>query len=119
MAEEVPVLGRVSDDTYLELIKAMQYVRYNGNSLEALCKFCSILCKDYLFITQVGWSEGRNFGYLHFGIDEDFEATDKLMRVEVFKMIAKTKFKQYYFIEDIINVERDSSGKVINITVVD
>ena len=55
---------------------------------------------------------------MNYGIDEDYETTDKLLRTEVFKMIIKMKFKQYAFNEQRIAVTRDDEGNVIDVTVI-
>lgn len=118
LAESSSVAVRIGDDIFLELIKAMQYVRYNGASVKSLCEFAHIICPSYLFITGIEWTDNHNYGIVNYGIDEDYEATDKLIRVEVFKMIIKMKFKQYVFNEQRIAVTRDDEGNVIDVTVI-
>lgn len=117
LAEESPVISRTGDDVFLELVKAMQYVRYNGASVKSLCAFAHVMCPSYLFITGIKWNNNHNYGIVNYGIDEDYEATDKLLRTEVFKLITKMKFKQYVFNEQGIAVTRDDKGNVIDVTV--
>lgn len=118
LAEESPIVASTGDNVFLELIKAMQYVRYNGVSVKSLCEFAHIMCSSYLFITSIEWNDNRNYGIVNYGIDEDYDTTDKLLRTEVFKMIVKMKFKQYAFNEQRIAVTRDDEGNVIDVTVI-
>lgn len=116
LAEHSPIVASTGDDVFLELIKAMQYIRYNGANIASLCHFAEVLCPDYLFITAINWNSGMPVGIVNYGIDSDYETTDKLLRTEIFKMIVSMKFKQYTFNEINIKVVRDGDGKVVSVT---
>lgn len=118
LMEESPVIAMTGDDIFLELVKAMQYVRYNGASVKSLCTFAHVMCPSYLFITGIEWNNNYNYGIVNYGIDEDYEAEDKLLRTEIFKLITKMKFKQYVFNEQSIAVTRDDKGNVIDVTII-
>lgn len=114
-AERSPIIARTTDDVFLELIKAMQWVRYNGVSIESLCRFAQVLCPNYLFIVDISWANGLPYGVVTYGIDEEWEINDKLMRSEVFKTVFAMKFKQYYLLETSIDVQRDDKGNPISV----
>ena len=116
LAEESPVVASTGDDVYLELIKAMQYIRYNGTNIASLCCFAEILCPGYLFVTKIDWNSGMPVGIVNYGIDKEYETTDKLLRSEIFKMIVSMKFKQYAFNEINIKVVRDDDGNAVSVT---
>ena len=117
LAEESPTTARTVDSLLIELIKAMQYVRYNGTSIKSLCEFAHILCPSFLFITGIEWNNNHNYGIVNYGIDEDYEIADKLLRTEVFKLIIRMKFKHYAFNEQSITVTRDDKGNVVDVTI--
>lgn len=114
-AERSPIIARTTDDVFLELIKAMQWVRFNGVSVASLCRFAQVLCPNYLFIMDISWADGLPFGVVTYGVDDDYEINDKLMRSEVFKTVFGMKFKQYHLLETSIIVERDENGNATSV----
>lgn len=119
LSEAVPIKAETTIKVYYAIIKAMQWVRYNGCSIESLCKFIEILCPDYLFLTNIEWTSSFARGIVNYGIDKDYETSDKLLRTEVFKMLISLKFPQYVFNEVEISVTRDSEGKATHVEVLE
>lgn len=117
LAEAVPIVAKSTLEVYYELIKAMQWVRYNGCSITSLCKFVELMCDDYLFITDIEWTSSYARGIVKYGIDKEFEVEDKLLRTETFKMLINMKFPQYLFEEVEIEVTRNAEGKAIHVEV--
>ena len=115
LSEEAPVTAEIGYDSFLEVVKAMQYIRYNGTSIKSLCSLASILCPSYVFILGIEWNKGNNYGIVYYGIDQEWEAEDKLLRTEVLKVVVTMKFKQLVLSEKTITVERDEEGNVISI----
>lgn len=116
LAEESPVLAITSNTVLLYVIRAMQWVRYNGMSIASLAKFAEIICPNFLFITSIDWDSHYAFATVSYGIDEDYEAEDKLMREQLFALLAGKKITQLTFSKVYITVERDTEGRVISVT---
>lgn len=115
-AEEYPVRAVTSNRVLVSLMRAMQWVRYNGVSIKSLVEFTSILCPDFLFITNIDWDGHYAYGVLSYGIDENYDVPDKLMREQLFTLLVNTKIPQMLFEKVAINVTRDAQGKVISVT---
>lgn len=114
-AEEYPVKAVTSNRVLVSLVRAMQWVRHNGVSITSLAEFARILCPDFLFITNIDWDEHYAYAVVSYGIDENFEAEDKLMREQLFTLLINSKIPQMIFEKVQINVSRDENGKVISV----
>lgn len=117
LSESSSVLAKTSIETYLEIIRATQWIRYNGCSIMSLCKLINIICPDYVFITSVDWVSSFARGIVSYGIDEAYETDAKLMRVNLFKLLVGMKFPQITLDEVSIIVTRDSDGNKETVTV--
>lgn len=116
LAEESPIVAMTGDSVLIEIMKAAQYVRYNGTSLASLSMFARTLCPSFLFILRIEWSKEQPYSLVYYGIDEEYSYEDKLLRGEVFKLISAWKFKQFVFMESQITVERDKDGNPVKVT---
>lgn len=117
LAEETPVVALLSSEMLLYLIRAMQWVRYNGASIASMVEFSKILCPNFLFITNIDWDSRYASATVDYGIDENYEIQDKLMREQTFVLLAQKKLPQFTFNKVNIIVERDENGKVISTTI--
>lgn len=116
LAETFPVLSITDMKTMLYVIEAMQKVRYNGSSIASLANFAKIVCPDFLFIMGITWtSELYAHGVLEYGIDEQYESENKLLRENLFRFLVEKKFPQLAFSQVSITVTRDSEGHVISV----
>ena len=115
LSETYPVLGITDMQVMLYVIKAMQWIRYNGMNIASLTEFAKIICPDFLFIIDIDWTTLYAHGVVEYGIDEEYETSNKLLRENIFKALAQKKFSQLAFSQVPINVRRDSNGKVVRI----
>ena len=115
LSETYPVLGITDMQVMLYVIKAMQWVRYNGMNIASLTEFAKIICPDFLFIIDIDWTTLYAHGVVEYGIDEEYETSDKLFRENIFKALAQKKFSQLAFSQVSISVTRDSNGKAVRI----
>lgn len=115
LSESYPVLAITDMRVMLYVIEAMQWVRYNGMNIASMATFANIICPDFLFIMGIDWTEFYAHGVIEYGIDEDYEVEDKLLKVNLFKFLSERKFSQLTFSEVQIVVTRDSEGKVISV----
>lgn len=118
LAEESPILAITSTKVLVYLIRAMQWVRYNGMSIASLTKFAEIICPDFLFIVNIDWDSNYAYAVVSYGIDDNFEAEDKLMREQLFALMAKKKLTQFAFSKVNISVERDAENNVISVNTI-
>lgn len=116
LAEESPVRAITSNTVLIYLIRAMQWIRYNGASIESLCKFAEIICPKFLLIISIDWDSNYAFGTVSYGIDENMEAEDKLMREQLFALLASKKLPQFTFNKVLIEVTRNPDGTVQSVT---
>ena len=115
LSETYPVLGITDMQVMLYVIKAMQWVRYNGMNIASLTEFAKIICPDFLFIIDIDWTTLYAHGVVEYGIDEEYETSNKLLRENIFKALAQKKFSQLAFSQVSISVTRDSNGKAVRI----
>ena len=115
LSETYPVLGITDMQVMLYVIKAMQWVRYNGMNIASLTEFAKIICPDFLFIIAIDWTTLYAHGVVEYGIDEEYETSNKLLRENIFKALAQKKFSQLAFSQVSISVTRDSNGKAVRI----
>lgn len=83
---------------FFNLIKALQWIRYNGASVDSLCKIFNILCPDFIKIDNISWN-GEPFGEVDYVVDETMEIEQKQVRIAILKYFMKKKFPQYVLVE--------------------
>jgi hypothetical protein len=113
LSENYPVLAITDMKIMLYVIEAMQWVRYNGMNVASLAQFAKIICPDFLFIVDIDWSAFYAHGVVEYGIDEEYEAENKLLKENLFKTLVQKKFSQLTFSQVQINVTRDENNKAI------
>lgn len=115
LAENYPVKGATDTATLLKVIEAMQWVRYNGVSISSLVEFAKILCEGFLFIVSISWDNLYAHGVVNYGLDNNYEISQKLLKQNLFKFLVQKKFEQITFNEVPISVTRDANGAVISV----
>lgn len=78
---------------FIELFKAMQYIRYNGESLHSLCKLISILCPDGLVKINNIQTVDNKF-YMFYTFDNEVDIDHKQQRLSLLLYIISIKFPQ-------------------------
>lgn len=96
------VLADVPPSLFIELLKAMQWIRFNGTSLASLCKLISILCPDRLVrISSITVSANNRYFIIRYIYDSEVETVDyKAQRLSLFEYIVQIKFKQVLLIAE-------------------
>lgn len=113
LSENYPVLAITDMKVMLYVIEAMQWVRYNGMNIASLAQFAKIICPNFLFIIDIDWSILYAHGVVEYGIDEEYEAENKLLKENLFKSLVQRKFSQLTFSQVQINVTRDENNKAV------
>lgn len=98
LSEGDNVQVQITKAVYFELIKALQWIRYNGASIKSLCKVFELLCPEFVHIESIVWSEPF-YGVLTYSIDEEYEIEMKQVRIEILKYFMKKKFPQLILVE--------------------
>lgn len=78
---------------FIELFKAMQYIRYNGESLQSLCRLISILCPDGLVKIKRIQTVANKF-YMFYTFDDEVDIDHKQQRLSLLLYIISIKFPQ-------------------------
>lgn len=98
MSESENVFVNLSNRVYFDLIKALQWIRYNGNSIGSLCKVISVLCPEFIHIESINWSN-KVYGIVTYSVD-DIEVENKQMKIDTLKFLVKMKFPQIVLVEE-------------------
>ena len=103
LSEGVISYAPISPSLYIELYKAMQYIRYNGVSIKSLCKIVSVLCPDGLIkIDHLEVSSNKKNIYVYYYYDSASLVSRKEQRVTLLEYIINLKFKQIQLVENTI-----------------
>lgn len=103
LSEGVISYAPISPSLYIELYKAMQYIRYNGVSIKSLCKIVSVLCPDGLVkIDHLEVSSNKKNIYVYYYYDSASLVSRKEQRVTLLEYIINLKFKQIQLVENTI-----------------
>ena len=90
----------ISFSLYIELFKALQWIRYNGVSLASLVKIISILCPDGLVkIADIQVAENSKLINVTYQYDGSLTINSKEQRLTLLQYIVGLKFKQIRLVE--------------------
>lgn len=85
----------IAPSLYIELFKALQWIRYNGVSIASLVKIIAIVCPEGLVqIQRIAVNRGGNAIYVHYIYDSSSTVTNKESRLALLQYIVNIKFKQ-------------------------
>lgn len=87
---------------YIELFKALQWIRYNGVSIKSLGRITSIICPDGLVkLGRVETAPDGKHWNIYYNYDDTVNVTLKQQRLNLLEFIVKMKFVQVSLIENI------------------
>lgn len=87
---------------YIELFKALQWIRYNGVSIRSLGKITSIICPDGLVkLGRVETAPDGKHWNIYYNYDDTVNVTLKQQRLNLLEFIVNMKFVQVSLIENI------------------
>ena len=90
----------ISFSLYIELFKALQWIRYNGVSLSSLVKIISILCPNGLVqITDIRVADNNKVINILYRYNDSTLITNKGQRLTLLKYLISLKFKLVRFAE--------------------
>lgn len=87
---------------YIELFKALQWIRYNGVSIKSLGRITSIICPDGLVkLGRVETAPDGKHWNIYYNYDDTVNVTLKQQRLNLLEFIVNMKFVQVSLIENI------------------
>ncbi len=101
LSEGDTVYEVIAPSLFIELFKAMQWIRYNGASIASLARIVAILCPQGLVKisrNEVA-SDGRSV-YIYYVYDSSSPVTEKEARLALLEYLVNLKFKQVQLVEE-------------------
>lgn len=91
----------IAPSLFIELFKAMQWIRYNGVSMASLARIVAILCPEGLVkISRNEVSSDGRAMYLYYVYDNTSPVSDKESRFALLEYLINLKFKQIILVEE-------------------
>jgi hypothetical protein len=86
----------LSPDLYIDIYKTLQWIRYNGVSLESLLHITEIFCPEgFVKIKGIELAEDNLHFQITYVTDEGSAVTNKAQRLFLLEYLIRLKFKQY------------------------
>ena len=86
---------------YIDIYKTLQWIRYNGVSLESLLHITEVLCPDgFVKIKSIELTEDNLHFQITYEADESSAVTNKAQRLFLLEYLIRLKFKQYSIASD-------------------
>ena len=100
LSEGDTVYESISPSLFIELFKALQWIRYNGDSIASLVRIISVLCPEGLVkIDHIEVSADGRAIQAYYVYDADSPATDKESRFALLEYLVNLKFKRVILVE--------------------
>ena len=100
LAEGERTYEKIPPQLFIEFFKALQWIRYNGDSISSLVRIFELVCPEGLVkISSLEVSSDGNAIYLYYIYDSLSSVTDKESRLALLEYIINLKFKQILLVE--------------------
>lgn len=100
LSENKVSYSNLDPSLYFALFKTMQYIKYNGTSIDSLVKIIDVLCpKGLVKISNIFVAEGIHAFILFYVFDVTAEVDLKQQRLYLLRYIITTKFPQLILTE--------------------
>lgn len=95
LSEGNTVYEKIAPSLFIELFKALQWIRYNGASIASLARIIGILCPDDLVkVDSLSVSGDGKAIYVYYVYNSASTVTNKESRLALLQYIVSIKFKQ-------------------------
>ena len=95
LSEGDTVYENIAPSLFIELFKALQWIRYNGASIASLVRIISILCPEGLItIDSIDVGGDGKFIYVYYNYNSSSPVANKESRFALLQYIIDIKFKQ-------------------------
>ena len=102
LSEAETTYSNLEPSLYIELFKALQWIRYNGVSIKSLVRITSLICPDGL--VKLGEveiaSDGKHWN-VYYDYDNTVDVPLKQQRLNLLEFIVNLKFVQVSLVENI------------------
>lgn len=102
LSEAETSYSNLEPSLYIELFKALQWIRYNGASIKSLARITSLICPDGL--VKLGGvetaSDGKHWN-VYYDYDDTVDTPLKQQRLNLLEFIVNLKFVQVSLVENI------------------
>ena len=102
LSEAETSYSNLEPSLYIELFKALQWIRHNGASIKSLGRITSLICPDGL--VKLGnvetASDGKHWN-VYYDYDDTVDITLKQQRLNLLEIIVSLKFVQVSLVENI------------------
>lgn len=100
LSEAETTYTNLEPSLYIELYKAMQWIRYNGTSVSSLCKIISTVCPEGLVtIDSIEVASDKKHFIVYYRYNEDVDIDLKQQRLQLLEFILARKFVQIIMFE--------------------
>ena len=101
LSEAETTYSNLEPSLYIELFKALQWIRYNGTSIKSLGRIVSILCPDGLVkIERVETAPDDKHWDIYYSYDATVDVPLKQQRLSLLELIVNLKFVQVSLVEN-------------------
>lgn len=102
LSEAESSYSNLEPSLYIELFKAMQWVRYNGASISSLGRITSLICPDGLVkLGNIEVASDKKHINVYYDYDDTVDVNLKQQRLNLLEYIVKIKFVQVTLVENI------------------
>lgn len=102
LSEAETTYSNLEPSLYIELFKAMQWVRYNGTSIKSLCRIIELVCPSGLVtVSSVRTASDGKHILVYYDYNDMVDLTLKQQRLNLLEYIVKLKFVQVVLVENI------------------
>lgn len=102
LSEAEASYSNLESSLYIELFKALQWIRYNGASIKSLGRITSLICPDGLVkLGEVETASDGKHWNVYYDYDDTADVTLKQQRLNLLEFIVNLKFVQVSLVENI------------------
>lgn len=95
LSDDIVSYEKLESSLFMSLFKAIQWVRYNGVSLESLCKVIEIVCPEGLVkISDISSSIDGKHLIVYYTYNEEAQVELKRQRLNMLEFVVSMKFPQ-------------------------
>ena len=101
LSEGEEVYSKTSNEIFLDLYKALQYIRYNGISLKSFVSLVTLICPQGLVkIDRIEVAVDKTHFNVYYNYNAEVNVTYKSQRKALLEVLVAEKFKQVVLVEN-------------------
>ena len=101
LSEGEEIYSKTSNEIFLDLYKALQYIRYNGVSLKSLVQLVTLICPHGLIkIDHIEIAVDKTHFNVYYNYNAEVNVTYKSQRKALLEVLVAEKFKQVVLVEN-------------------